>query len=189
VVFQSESESELLYDWRFPANQFVLATSPLRLTASNFIFQLNTCGYNLYVTTTLTRGWVCRLQLLLVLASAVVLGSESCGTHDDILLSQIRDSDNLEGEVSVFVSPRNRLTRLYTQALGSLYVTSYNSQGYSGGIRTRLHMGRCFSDPLQENVGLVGVPQLSHECVIYIISNLLFAIRPSLSTFASDVIN
>jgi hypothetical protein len=28
-----ESESELLYDWRFTANQFVLAPSPLRLTA------------------------------------------------------------------------------------------------------------------------------------------------------------
>jgi hypothetical protein len=44
---ESESESELLYDWRFTANQFVLATSPLRLTTSNFIFQLNTCGYSL----------------------------------------------------------------------------------------------------------------------------------------------
>jgi hypothetical protein len=29
----SESESELLYDWRFTANKFVLASSPLRLTA------------------------------------------------------------------------------------------------------------------------------------------------------------
>jgi hypothetical protein len=27
------SQSELLYDWRFTANQFVLAPSPLRLTA------------------------------------------------------------------------------------------------------------------------------------------------------------
>jgi hypothetical protein len=30
------SESELLYDWRFTANHFVLAISPLRLTISNF---------------------------------------------------------------------------------------------------------------------------------------------------------
>jgi hypothetical protein len=29
-----ERESELLYDWRFTANQFVLATNPLRLTTS-----------------------------------------------------------------------------------------------------------------------------------------------------------
>jgi hypothetical protein len=62
---QSESESELLYDWRFTANQFVLATGPLRPITSNFIIQLNTCSYSPYVTSSLTRGWVCRLQLLL----------------------------------------------------------------------------------------------------------------------------
>jgi hypothetical protein len=39
----------------------------------------------------LTRGRVCRLQLLLVLASAVILGFESRGTRDHNLLSQIRD--------------------------------------------------------------------------------------------------
>jgi hypothetical protein len=37
-----------------------------------------------------------RLQLLLDLASAVILRSESRGTHDHILLSPIRDSPNLE---------------------------------------------------------------------------------------------
>jgi hypothetical protein len=93
------SQSQLLYDWRFTANQFVLVTSPLRLTTSNYIFQLNTCGYSPYVTSSLTRGWFYRLQLLPVLASAVILRSESRGTHDHILLSQIRDSPNLEGQV------------------------------------------------------------------------------------------
>jgi hypothetical protein len=40
----------------------------------------------------LTRGRVCRLQLLLLaLANAIILGSESLGTRDHILLSQIRD--------------------------------------------------------------------------------------------------
>jgi hypothetical protein len=29
---------ELLYDWQFTANQFVLVTSPLTLTTSNFFF-------------------------------------------------------------------------------------------------------------------------------------------------------
>jgi hypothetical protein len=54
-------------------------------------------------------GWFCYLQLLLVLASAVILGPKSRGTHDHILLSQIRDSPNLEGQVLVFISPRNRV--------------------------------------------------------------------------------
>jgi hypothetical protein len=39
----------------------------------------------------LTRGRVCLLQLLLALASAVILRSESRGTRCHILLSQIRD--------------------------------------------------------------------------------------------------
>jgi hypothetical protein len=75
----TDLESELLYDWRFTANQFTLAPSPLRLTTSIF-FQMNTCGYNPYVTFSLTRGWVYRLHLLLALATAVILGYESRGT-------------------------------------------------------------------------------------------------------------
>jgi hypothetical protein len=86
-------------------------------------------------------GWVSRLQLLLALARAVILESESRGTHDHIVLSQIRDSPNLEGQVLVFLSPRNRVARLYPQALGSLFVASYDSQSYCGGIRTRFHTG------------------------------------------------
>jgi hypothetical protein len=38
-------------------------------------FQLNTCGYSPYVTSSLTRGWFCHLHLLLVLASVVILRS------------------------------------------------------------------------------------------------------------------
>jgi hypothetical protein len=55
------------------------------------------------------------------------------------LLYQIQDSPNLEGQVPVFISPKNRMTRLYPQALGSLFYASYDSQGYGGGIRHRLH--------------------------------------------------
>jgi hypothetical protein len=88
---RNESESELLYDWRFTAKQFVLAPSPLRLTARIIFSQMNTCGHSHYITSSLTRGWVCHLQLLLGLASAFSLGSESRGTRDNILLSQIRD--------------------------------------------------------------------------------------------------
>jgi hypothetical protein len=69
----------------------------MRLRTGNFIFQMNTCSYCPYVTCTATRGWVCRLQLLLVLASVVILRFEPRGTHENILLSQIRDSSDLEG--------------------------------------------------------------------------------------------
>jgi hypothetical protein len=50
-------------------------------------------------------------------ASAVILRSEFRGTQD-ILLSQIRDSRNLEGQVPVFISHRNRVAQLYPQGTG-----------------------------------------------------------------------
>jgi hypothetical protein len=59
---------------------------------------------------------------------------------DHILLSQIRDSPNLEGQVPVFISPRNRVAQLYPQALGSVFVASYDLQGYGGGIRPILNI-------------------------------------------------
>jgi hypothetical protein len=96
------------------------------------VIQLRVCRCG---ALSLTTGRVCRLQLLLVLASTVILGSESRGTHDYILPSQIRNSPNLEGQVPVSICPRNRVAQLYPQALGSLFVASYDSQGYGGGIR------------------------------------------------------
>jgi hypothetical protein len=98
-----------------------------------------------YVTSSLTRRWVCCLQLLLALANVVFLRSESHETHDHVLLPQIPDSPNLHGQVTVFISPRNRVAQLYSQALGSHFDSSYDSQGCGGGIRPRLHTG--FSRP------------------------------------------
>jgi hypothetical protein len=51
------------------------------------------------------------------------------------------ETPKLEGQVSVFIPPTNRVTQLYPQALGSLFVASYDLQGYCVGIRTRLHAG------------------------------------------------
>jgi hypothetical protein len=56
-----------------------------------------------------------------------ILSSESRKTRDHILLSQIRDSHNLEGQVP-FISLRNRVTQLYPQALGSLFVSILYNQ-------------------------------------------------------------
>jgi hypothetical protein len=50
-----------------------------------------------------TKGQFCRLQLLLVLASSVILGFESHETHDHILLSQIRGSHSLEDQLPMFI--------------------------------------------------------------------------------------
>jgi hypothetical protein len=90
---------------------------------------------------TLTRGRVCNLhvQLLLGLARAVTLGSKSRRSQT-IFYCLIWDSPNLEGQVPVFISPRNRVAQLYPRALGFLFIASYDSQGYGGGILTRLHI-------------------------------------------------
>jgi hypothetical protein len=101
---QNQSQLLILYNWRFTVNLFVLAPSPLRPTTGIF-FRLNTWSYSPYVKFSLTRGWVCRSQLMLVLASAVILGCESRGIHDRILLSQILDAPNLDGQVPVFINP------------------------------------------------------------------------------------
>jgi hypothetical protein len=64
-----------------------------------------------YGALSLTRRRVCCLQLLLTLASGVIFGCESRGT------------------------------RVYIRFETSLFVASYDSQGYGGGIRPRFYMG------------------------------------------------
>jgi hypothetical protein len=54
------------------------------------IFITISCGF-VDVGRSLTRGQVCHLQLLLALTSSVILGPESRGTCNGILLSQIGD--------------------------------------------------------------------------------------------------
>jgi hypothetical protein len=78
---------------------------PLEVHDKSFFLQMNPCGHSLYVSSSLTRGWVCRLQLLLALASAVILRSESRETHDHILVSRIRDSSNLEARSPYLYPP------------------------------------------------------------------------------------
>jgi hypothetical protein len=62
----------------------------------------------------------------------VILGSESLGSHNHILFSQVLKSLNLDGQVLVFLSP------MTPRHPGLLFVASYNYQGYGGVIGTRL---------------------------------------------------
>jgi hypothetical protein len=76
-------------------------------------------------------------SLLLGLASAVILRPKNSWPY----FTLIWESLNMESQVPVFISPRNRVAQLYPWSLGSLYVVSYDSQGYGGGILTCLHTG------------------------------------------------
>jgi hypothetical protein len=53
------------------------------------------------------------MGLSFTIDAAVILRLEYHGTDDYILLFQIRVSPNLEGQVPVFISPRNRVVQLY----------------------------------------------------------------------------
>jgi hypothetical protein len=81
---------------------------------SNFIFQLNTCGCSPYVTSSLMIGWLCRLQLLLVLSSAQSFsGPSPAGLMTTFYYLRFESPPTCQGQVPVFVSRRKRVARLY----------------------------------------------------------------------------
>jgi hypothetical protein len=54
----------------------------------------------------------------------------------------LRPTPNLEGQVSVFMFPSDRVAQLYPQASGFLYIAFHDSQRYRGGVLIRLHTGK-----------------------------------------------
>jgi hypothetical protein len=80
----------LRYDRRSAGQSVLEQSTHLGLTTRSLllIWQLRVSWFG---APSLTRRRVCRLQFQLVLASAVILGSESRRTRGHILLSQIRD--------------------------------------------------------------------------------------------------
>jgi hypothetical protein len=60
-------------------------------------------------------------ELMIIVYCLTTLPSEELVAH-------------FQSKVPAFISPRNRVARLYPQALGSVFVASYDSQGYGGGI-------------------------------------------------------
>jgi hypothetical protein len=86
--FESESESYVTTDDQLASLSWNKAPSGAYDQIFITFRQLCVCWCG---TLSLTRGRICHLQLLLTLASKVILRSESRGTRDHILLSQIRD--------------------------------------------------------------------------------------------------
>jgi hypothetical protein len=84
------SKSKLCYDRR-SVGQSVLVSNTHPGSKTRLLLLLDSFGF-VDVGRPLWRGRVCRLQFLLALTSVVILGSESLGAHDHILVSQIRDS-------------------------------------------------------------------------------------------------
>jgi hypothetical protein len=108
-------------------------------TRDQFLFLLEISFWQLrvcyFVAPSLTRGRVCNLLYNCFWASPAELTA--------IFYCLIWDSPNLEGQVPVFISPKNKVVQLYPRALRSLFIASYDSQGYGGDILTLLHKGQC----------------------------------------------
>jgi hypothetical protein len=88
IVFISKSQSKSHCDWQSVSKSWCPAPSGAHDQICITIWQLQSCFCG---APSLTRGRVCRLYMLLALASTVFLGSESLESRDSILLSQIWD--------------------------------------------------------------------------------------------------
>jgi hypothetical protein len=84
----------------------------------------------------MTRGWVCRLKLLLVLASAIILGSQSLGTVSDSRLP------HPVGPVPRIYISQEQGDPVVPPSANFLFVAFDDSQSYGGRVRTSLHAWR-----------------------------------------------
>jgi hypothetical protein len=96
-VPKSQSELLVLYDWRFTAKHFISSRSPFVTHDQHFFSNWTLAGVVLMSLPLSRENGFVVYKFLLVLASAVILMSESRWTHDRIFLSQFRDSPNLKG--------------------------------------------------------------------------------------------
>jgi hypothetical protein len=150
------SKSMLCYDRRSVDQSVLVSSTHLGLT-TRFLLLSGSCGF-VDVGRSLWRedGSV---VYNCCWTSPVILGSESRGSSDHILLPQIRESPNLEGQFTVFISPRNKVAHFEPQTLGSLFFASYDSQGYGGrysnlrrrGVLNRFSLYRARTDNTEIN--------------------------------------
>jgi hypothetical protein len=87
-VKSSQSQSYIATDGRSISKSWCRAPSGTHDKTFIIVWQLRSCFCG---APSLTRGRVWHLYMLLVLTSAVFLGSESLGSRDHILLSQFWD--------------------------------------------------------------------------------------------------
>jgi hypothetical protein len=119
------SKLKLIYD-RQSVGQSVLVSGTHLGPTTNFYFSLklslDSCGFVILLAPSLTRGRVCNLlyNCFWALPEQSHL-SRSPTELTAIFYCLIWDSPNLEGQVPVFISPRNRVAQLYPRALSGLW--------------------------------------------------------------------
>jgi hypothetical protein len=141
---QSQSQSYITTDSQSASPSWCQAPIwhpwPIFLSVEIFFRQLRVWYF---VALSLTRGRVYNLLSLLVLASAVPLGSESRGTQDHISLSQFLRLPQPGGPVPRIYIPQEQGDPDIPPGTGFPFRRLYDSQGYGGGILSHLHTGKC----------------------------------------------
>jgi hypothetical protein len=113
-----------------------IGDNPMRLRTSNFIFQLNTCGYSPYVTSSPTRDWV----------SFTIAAGPRQRSHSQVRVP--RDSwPHFTVSDSWFPQHGGSGLSIYVPTVTGWpsytpwHWVPFSSQGYAGCIRPRLHTG------------------------------------------------
>jgi hypothetical protein len=124
MIKYDEIKMKLIYD-RQSVGQSVLVSGAHLGPVTNFSFSLkfpSAICVCYFVAPSLTRGRACNLlyNCFWVLPEQSLLGRSSTELTA-IFYCLIRDSPNLEDQVPVFISPRNRVAQLYPRALGFKY--------------------------------------------------------------------
>jgi hypothetical protein len=124
----SESKSKLCYDRR-SVGQCHLISSPHLEQKTIFLLLSDSCGF-VDVGRPLWREDGSVFYNCWWSSPAQSFSGQSPSGHMTICYCLRFDSPPT-WKVPVFISPRNRVAQLYPQTLGSLFVASYDSQGYS----------------------------------------------------------
>jgi hypothetical protein len=120
------------------------------LSCSSFVWQLRRSAFN---ASSLTRKRICNLLYNYFWA----LPEQSHLSRSPTELTAISycllwDSSNLEGQVPVFISPRNRVAQLYPRALGFMLLLL-------PGIPIYCHVVECLQPVFGLVIGFIELPQ------------------------------
>jgi hypothetical protein len=111
------TKSKLLYDWR-PVSQYALVSNALVGLAIRYYFLSEWCCLKFAVLFLWSALSDERMGLQFAVQS---LNDPSHAELVTIFYCLIWDSPNLEGQVPVIISPRNRVAQLYPRALGLIW--------------------------------------------------------------------
>jgi hypothetical protein len=115
------SKSKLCYDRRSVGQSVFLSSTHLGLT-TRFLLLSDSCGFVDVGRSLWREKWSAVYNCCWSSPAQSFLGPSPAGLVIIFYYFKFETPPNLEGQVPVFISPRNRVAQLYPQALGSLFL-------------------------------------------------------------------